>query len=168
MKSKSKIILTILILVMCFTYIGWQINVKNKYEEYIKVEEYFKPILLNEANEKQIRELQQIETDWTNIYDNKTVINSSLDLTGYPRTIEGLVAMWSHRAAPYSFTDHESNKRTVLIKTIQNMSLESGEWLINDKILFRCFKGHASIYIEDSKGITQIVYQDKTKLAKSQ
>ena len=84
------------------------------------------------------------------------------DSSGYPRTIEGLLKYWNHEAAPYSFFDEQHNKKEMLIAHMREISLETGEWLHGNKMLFNMIGDNAAvIYLETAEGLTRVTYMKK-------
>jgi len=158
MKFNVRVILVVTLLTGLIGYIVWQLKAKDDYEELAYFENFPAKATIKAATNTELSRVHELLNKGKELY-NKNV-NEALDLSGFPRTLEGLIKFWNHEAPPYSFFNHQQNEKEILIASLRNLSLETGEWLQGDQMLFRMLeKGNGvTVYKESSDGITTLTY----------
>lgn len=167
MKPSIKIFLPIIILLVISGYVIWQKYAQDKYNEVTDIEYFSKEVIVNDASEADLIFIQEVRDTAEELYRDEKNLNTALDLSGFPRTIVGLIDFWNHQAPPYSFFDHDKNKKETIIASFRSLLAERGNWLVGKNILFRSMGPNSAgvvVFLETPKGITSLTYRKKLSI----
>lgn len=161
MKRITCIIIILAIGCVSIAMTVFQIKSKKIYEEQMASESTLEEFSLKMASEEDLYKINEITKEWDLLHEDTTTINTALELTAYPRDIDGLVDFWGHTPLPYSFINHARNKREILINQTQDLCFEHGRFNKSEGILFRFNDKMAIIYKERKNGVTSYTYANR-------